>query len=57
MSLFQAQLSQMMPTLLQQLQNPEVHNLVSNPDALAAINQIQQGFAQLRNSAPGFVDR
>jgi ubiquilin len=47
----------MLPNFLQQLQNPEVHNLMSNPQALGALMQIQQGVEQLRNVAPGLVNR
>lgn len=47
----------MLPNFLQQLQNPEVHNLMANPQALGALMQIQQGVEQLRNVAPGLVNR
>lgn len=42
----------MMPMFMQQLQNPAVQNLVSNPEALAAISQIQQGMQRLQTAAP-----
>ncbi len=42
----------MMPMFMQQLQNPAVQNLVSNPEALAAISQIQQGMQRLQAAAP-----
>lgn len=48
----QANLQQMMPTLLQQLQNPEVQNLASNPRAMSALSQIQQGLSQLQSESP-----
>jgi ubiquilin len=48
----QEQLRQMMPQLVQQMQNPEIQNMVSNPTALNAIMQIQQGMEQLRQHAP-----
>ncbi|XP_018325597.1 ubiquilin-1 isoform X2 [Agrilus planipennis] len=46
----------MMPNLLQQLQNPEIHNLIANPQALNALMQIQQGMETLRQAAPNFMD-
>ena len=52
----QDQLQVMMPTFLQQLQNPEVQNLVSNPQALQAVAQIQSGIEQLRETAPGLLN-
>ena len=42
----------MMPAMMQQLSNPAVQGLVSNPEALAAINQIQQGLQRLQQAAP-----
>lgn len=51
----QEQMRTMMPQFLQQLQNPEVQQMMSNPQALNAIMQIQQGMEQLRNVAPGLV--
>ncbi len=41
-----------MPQLLQQMQNPSVQQLMSNPEALQAIMQIQQGIERLRVAAP-----
>ncbi|KDR22728.1 ubiquilin-1 isoform X2 [Zootermopsis nevadensis] len=52
----QEQIRLMLPNFLQQLQNPEVHNLMANPQALGALMQIQQGVEQLRNVAPGLVN-
>ena len=46
----------MMPQLMYQLQNPEVQNLMRNPQALGAIQQIQQGIEQLRAAAPTFAN-
>merc|ERR1719400_502521 len=48
----QQQMSSMMPQLLQQMQNPQTQQLMSNPEALAAIMQIQQGMDRLRAAAP-----
>lgn len=52
----QEQLRSMMPAFIQQLQNPQIQSIVTNPDALAAIMQIQQGMQQLRAVAPDFVE-
>jgi len=51
----QQQMRQMMPQFLQQMQNPEVQSMMTNPQALNAIMQIQQGMEQLRQVAPGLV--
>uniref|UniRef100_A0A8D8V963 Ubiquilin n=1 Tax=Cacopsylla melanoneura TaxID=428564 RepID=A0A8D8V963_9HEMI len=53
----QAQMNQMLPQFLQQMQNPEMQSMMANPDALSAIQQIQAGIEQLRTSAPGFVNQ
>ncbi|XP_003693998.1 ubiquilin-4 [Apis florea] len=52
----QEQMRAMMPAFIQQMQNPQIQNVVTNPDALAAIMQIQQGMEQLRTVAPDFVE-
>ncbi|KAJ9584312.1 hypothetical protein L9F63_021343, partial [Diploptera punctata] len=52
----QEQIRLMLPNFVQQLQNPEIHNLMANPQALGALMQIQQGVEQLRNVAPGLVN-
>lgn len=44
-----------MPQFLQQMQNPEIQSMMTNPQALNAIMQIQQGMEQLRSAAPGLV--
>ncbi|XP_023015815.2 ubiquilin [Leptinotarsa decemlineata] len=51
----QAQMRNMMPQFMQQMQNPEVQNLMTNPQALDAIMQIQQGMETLRQSAPSLI--
>lgn len=51
----QSQMREMMPQLLAQLQNPEVQNLITNPQALGAIQQIQQGLEQLQAAAPSLA--
>merc|ERR1719244_2105152 len=48
----QQQMQQMMPQLIQQMQNPQIQTLMSNPDAMSAIMQIQQGMDRLRSTAP-----
>jgi len=48
----QQQMASMMPQMLQQMQNPAVQQLMSNPEALQAIMQIQQGMDRLRQTAP-----
>lgn len=52
----QEQMRAMMPAFIQQMQNPQMQNVVTNPDALAAIMQIQQGMEQLRTVAPELVE-
>jgi hypothetical protein len=49
------QLMRTMPTLLQQLQNPEMQSLLSNPEALQAVLQIQEGMQRLQSTAPGLL--
>jgi ubiquilin len=51
----QDQMRQMMPQFINQLQNPDVQQMMTNPQALNAILQIQQGMEQLRQVAPGLV--
>lgn len=53
----QEQMRTMMPAFVQQMQNPHIQSVVGNPDALAAIRQIQQGMEQLRTVAPELVDK
>lgn len=45
----------MMPNMLDRMQSPEVQSMMSNPQALNAIMQIQQGMEQLRQVAPDLV--
>ncbi len=40
-----------------QMQNPDVQSVMTNPRALQAIMQIQQGMQQLQAEAPGLVGR
>jgi len=48
----QEQMRNMMPAFMQQLQNPAVQGLMTNPEALAAIRQIQEGMERLQRAAP-----
>jgi len=49
------QIAQMMPQMMAQLQNPAVQNMMSNPRAMQAMLQIQQGLATLQTEAPGVL--
>ncbi|XP_073990793.1 ubiquilin [Rhodnius prolixus] len=51
----QSQMREIMPQLVAQLQNPDVQNLMTNPQALGAIQQIQQGLEQLQAAAPSLA--
>ena len=37
------------------MENPEVRNVMTNPRAIQAIMQIQQGMQELQSVAPGIV--
>ncbi|KAJ8983875.1 hypothetical protein NQ317_000911 [Molorchus minor] len=50
------QLRSMLPQVMQQLQNPAIANVLSNPQALNAMMQIQQGMETLRQTAPGLLN-
>ncbi|KAL5005433.1 hypothetical protein ScPMuIL_018889 [Solemya velum] len=52
----QEQFRQYLPVMLQQMQNPDVQNMMSNPRALQAMMQIQQGMQMLQEEAPGMMD-
>lgn len=52
----QEQMRHMMPQMMQQMQNPEVQQMMTNPQALEAIVQIQQGMERLRQTAPGLLN-
>lgn len=51
----QDQMIDMLPTFLNQMQNPEVQSAMSNPRVLQAILQIQQGMADLASEAPALL--
>ncbi|CAH1998657.1 unnamed protein product [Acanthoscelides obtectus] len=46
----------MMPEILQQLQNPETASLMTDPQAMNALLQIQQGLETLRQTAPNLIN-
>jgi ubiquilin len=48
----QEQMRNMMPQLMQQMQSPSVQNLMTNPEAIGALGQIQQGMQRLQSAAP-----
>merc|ERR1719486_842578 len=48
----QEQMKDMMPAFMQQLQNPAIHNLMSNPEALRSLVQIQDGLGSLQSASP-----
>jgi len=52
----QEQMRNMVPMFMTQMANPEVQSLVTNPQAMSAMMQIQQGMEQLRQVAPSFAN-
>merc|ERR1712241_1557239 len=48
----QEQMVNMMPTMLQQMQHPAIQGMMTNPQSLQAIMQIQQGMQRLQSAAP-----
>lgn len=51
----QEQLRLQLPVFLQQMQNPESLSILTNPRAMQALLQIQQGLQTLQTEAPGLV--
>ncbi|XP_054754986.1 ubiquilin-1-like [Lytechinus pictus] len=51
----QEQMTRMLPAFLQQMQNPDVQHALTNPRAMQAIMQIQEGMQQLATEAPGLL--
>ncbi|XP_059835900.1 ubiquilin-4 [Hemitrygon akajei] len=51
----QDQLRIQMPIFLQQMQNPDVLSVMTNPRAMQALLQIQQGLQTLQTEAPGLL--
>ncbi|XP_045775883.1 ubiquilin-1 [Maniola jurtina] len=52
----QEQIRTLMPQMIAQMQNPDLQQMMSNPQALNALLQIQQGMEQLRAAAPNVVN-
>ncbi|XP_067425544.1 ubiquilin-4 isoform X2 [Emydura macquarii macquarii] len=51
----QEQLQLQLPVFLQQMQNPDSLSMLTNPRAMQALLQIQQGLQTLQTEAPGLV--
>ncbi|XP_076217273.1 ubiquilin-1-like isoform X1 [Aptenodytes patagonicus] len=51
----QEQMRQQLPIFLQQMQNPDTLSAMSNPRAMQALLQIQQGLQTLATEAPGLI--
>jgi len=51
----QQQMTQLLPTMAQQLANPELQAIFSNPQAIEAVMQIQRGMDQLQRVAPNLM--
>ena len=51
----QDQMRTMLTTCMAQLNNPEIRNLVTNPQAMSTMIQIQQGMEQLLQVVPSFA--
>ncbi|XP_053553167.1 ubiquilin-4, partial [Bombina bombina] len=51
----QEQLRNQLPVFLQQMQNPDSLSLMTNPRAMQALLQIQQGLQTLQTEAPGLI--
>ena len=49
------QMREMIPMMIQQMQRPEMQSLYTNPRAMEALMQIQQGMQTLQREAPGAV--
>uniref|UniRef100_A0A8C2JKZ0 Ubiquilin-4 n=1 Tax=Cyprinus carpio TaxID=7962 RepID=A0A8C2JKZ0_CYPCA len=51
----QEQMRQQLPVFLQQMQNPESLSVMTNPRAMRALMQIQEGLQTLQTEAPGLI--
>ncbi|XP_043994471.1 ubiquilin-4 isoform X1 [Gambusia affinis] len=51
----QEQFRSQLPIFLQQMQNPEALSVMTNPRAMQALMQIQQGLQMLQTEAPGLM--
>lgn len=52
----QQQFQTMLPHMLSQMRNPEYINFLSNPQAIQAVIQIQQGLRQLQQASPSMFN-
>lgn len=43
--------------VIEQMQNPETLSMLTNPRAMQALVQIQQGIQTLQNEVPGFMSK
>jgi len=50
------ELNNLLPAAMQQMQSPEMRELLSNPEAIEAMMQISRGMEQLQRVAPGFIN-
>merc|ERR1719351_258639 len=50
----QAQMRDMVPAMMQQMNSPEMMSIIGNAEAMRAITQIQDGLQRLRSAAPEF---
>ncbi|XP_016429691.1 ubiquilin-4-like [Sinocyclocheilus rhinocerous] len=53
----QEQMRQQLPVFIQQMQNPESLSVMTNPRAMRALMQIQEGLQTLQTEAPGLMPR
>uniref|UniRef100_A0A673N2V1 Ubiquilin-4-like n=1 Tax=Sinocyclocheilus rhinocerous TaxID=307959 RepID=A0A673N2V1_9TELE len=51
----QEQMRQQLPVFIQQMQNPESLSVMTNPRAMRALMQIQEGLQTLQTEAPGLM--
>jgi len=51
----QQQFQQYLPQMMQQMQNPEMQSMLTNPRALQAMRQISQGMQTLQQENPGML--
>nr|XP_023020944.1 ubiquilin-1-like [Leptinotarsa decemlineata] len=54
--MLQEQMQALLPHFIEQLQRPEISSILSNPQAMNAILQIQQGMETLRQTAPNLLN-
>ena len=49
------QMAAQMPMVMQQMQDPRFQQLLTNPRAMQAMMQVQQGMQNLQSEVPGFL--